>query len=110
MDQRDRYCMEVCGGKCCTLYPLGEEPTKCSKQTADGSCSIYSIRYSSPLLEVDLVQVGTWKDRKGIERPFVCGHIAAIIAQGYLPKHIADGCCYAHPELLEAMEEPCVTK
>ena len=102
--------MEVCGGKCCTLYPIGEEPVRCPKQMADGSCGIYAVRYSSPLLEENLVQVGTWKDKRGTDRPFVCGHIENIIAEGHLPKHIKDVWCYANPELLEAMEEPCVTK
>lgn len=110
MDKRDRYCMEVCGGKCCTLYAPGEEPVRCPRQAANGSCSIYSIRYSSPLIEEELVQVGVWKDKRGTERPFVCGHIEQIIAKGHLPKHVADVCCYAHPELLETMEEPCATK
>lgn len=102
--------MEVCGGKCCTLYPVGEEPVRCPRQASDGSCNIYSVRYSQPLLDERLVQVGTWKNKRGFERPFVCGHIENIIAEGHLPKHIADVCCYAHPELLETMEEPCVTK
>ncbi len=93
--------MEVCGGKCCTLYPVGEEPVRCPRQAIDGSCSIYAVRYSSPLLEEQLVQVGTWKNRKGAERPFVCGHIEQIITKGLLPKHIEDVCCYAHPELLD---------
>lgn len=110
MDKRDQYCMKVCGGKCCTLYPPGEEPVRCPRQKTDGSCSIYSIRYSSPLREENLVQVGVWNDSRGMERPFICGHIERIIAEGHLPKHIEDICCYAHPELLESMEEPCATK
>ena len=106
---RDTYCMKVCGGKCCTLYPPGESPVKCPRQSADGSCSIYSIRYSTPLLEEPLVQVGTWRSKVGAERPFICGHIEQIIASGGLPEEIRSVCCYAHPELLE-VEEPCVTK
>jgi hypothetical protein len=103
MDKRDRYCMDVCGGKCCTLHPVGEEPVRCPRQAADGSCGIYKLRYSSPLLEEKLVQVGTWRSKRGVERPFVCGHIENIIAEGHLPKHVADVCCYAHPELLEGI-------
>lgn len=103
MDKRDKYCIEICKGKCCTLYPPGEEPVRCPRQTPDGSCGIYHIRYSMPLLKEPLVQVGAWKSRSGIERPFVCGHIEEIIAQGHLPKHIEEGCCYAHPELLERL-------
>ena len=106
---RDTYCMEICGGKCCTLYPAGEEPVRCPRQSADGSCSIYSIRNSSPFQEEKLVQVGEWKNRMGVVRPFVCGHIEDIIASNSLPEHIRKECCYAHPELLQ-VEEPCVTK
>ena len=109
MDKRDRYCMEVCGGKCCTLYPVGEEPVRCPRQAADGSCSIYSIRYSGPLVHEDVVQVGQWKSVTGALKPFYCGHIEKVIAKGLLPKEIEDVCCYAHPELLE-VEEPCGTK
>jgi hypothetical protein len=60
-------------------------------------------------MEEKLVQVGIWKSRVGVERPFVCGHIEDIIASNALPEHIRKVCCYAHPELLE-VEEPCVTK
>jgi hypothetical protein len=83
---------------------MGEEPVRCPRQAADGSCSIYAVRYSAPLLQETLVQVGTWRNRRGIERPFVCGHIENIIAEGNLPKHIEDVCCYAYPELLEETE------
>jgi hypothetical protein len=55
------------------------------------------------------VQVGTWRNRLGAEKPFVCGHIENIIASNELPKEIRKVCCYAHPELLD-LEEPCVTK
>ena len=106
---RDTYCMKVCGGKCCTLYPVGEEPVRCPRQSADGSCSIYNIRYSSPLLEEKLVQVGEWMNRLGVVRPFVCGHIENIIASNDLPEAVRKVCCYANPDLLE-VEEPCVTK
>jgi hypothetical protein len=57
------------------------------------------------------VQVGTWRSITGAIRPFVCGHIEQIIAKGLLPKEIEDGCCYAHPELLnEKVEDSCDTK
>jgi hypothetical protein len=51
-------------------------------------------------LEEKLVQVGEWKNRLGVVRPFVCGHIEEIIASNGLPEHIRKECCYAHPELL----------
>lgn len=103
---KDTYCIEVCGGKCCTLYPTGEEPVRCPKQAEDGSC--YNKRYSEPFVHQRLVVVGQWKskvrrdiDGELITFPFYCGHIENIIAEGGLPEEIAKQCCYAHPELLE---------
>jgi hypothetical protein len=51
-------------------------------------------------LEEKLVQVGEWKSRLGVVRPFVCGHIENIIASNDLPEEVRKECCYAHPELL----------
>lgn len=95
------YCVQVCGGRCCTLHAENNQRVKCPRQSQDGSCSIYNIRYSPPLSEERLVKVGEWQDVTGAIRPFVCGRIDEIIAHKLLPEEIAQGCCYVHPELLE---------
>lgn len=104
----DTYCIKVCGGKCCTLYPKDEAPVRCPRQADDGTCTVYDRRYSEPLVHQKLVVVGQWKSqaRRDIDGalitfPFYCGHIKDIIASGSLPEEIEAQCCYAHPELLE---------
>lgn len=94
------YCVKVCKGKCCTLYPDG---IRCPRQEPSGACGIYEDRYlteGSP----DIVIVGFYKNREGRDKPFYCGRIEQIIAKGLLPEEILRQCCYAHPELLEAFE------
>lgn len=105
------YCIKVCKAKCCYLHtPWGEGPIRCPRLSEDNSCSVYNYRYGE-LLNDPLVIVGRWESKeKKAEFPFYCGHIKEIIAKGLLPKHIEVQCCYAHQELLETIEEPCVTK
>jgi hypothetical protein len=112
---RDTYCIEVCGGKCCTLYPPNEEPVRCPRQLEDGSCSVYDKRYGK-LGHQPLIVVGRWESKKitdveglPVVYNFYCGRIEEIIASGGMPPDVMRQCCYAHPELLE-LEDPCVTK
>jgi len=88
------YCTEICKGKCCTLYPANAEPIRCPRQTPEGVCSVYEWRYQPGAPR--LIQVGEVKGK-----PFICGYVEDIIEAGELPKEIADGCCYVHPNLLE---------
>ncbi len=91
----DEYCIKVCGGKCCTLYPAGKAPIRCPRLAKDGSCSVYKERYPANEPTPRLVQVGTV-----LGKPFMCGMIEDVLASGAMPKSIQDQCCYAHPELL----------
>lgn len=102
------YCINVCGGKCCTLYPPGEEPIRCPKLADNNSCTVYHKRYGPEFADMPVVVVGQWesKKRKDIDGnpvvlPFMCGRIADIIASGAMPLDVMEQCCYAHPELLE---------
>lgn len=103
----DTYCKTVCGGKCCYLHPVGEDPVKCPKQHEDGSCSVYHKRYG-PLADEPIVVVGYWhtnnkRDIHGnpIMMPFGCGRIKDLLAQRLLHPDVEKQCCYAHPELLD---------
>jgi hypothetical protein len=103
---RATYCIEVCGGKCCTLHYPGEFSVRCPKQASDGSCSVYKDRYGGEN-PAPLVVVGQWKtsrlrtiDGEPVVMPFYCGRIEDIIAAGVLHPEVAAKCCYAHPELL----------
>jgi hypothetical protein len=111
----DTYCIKVCGGKCCTLYPPNEEPVRCPRLSADCSCSVYQKRYGE-MGSLPLVVVGRWESKKNTDVDgvpvvynFYCGRIEEIIASGAMPSEIMEQCCYAHPELLEE-KESCDTK
>jgi hypothetical protein len=112
---RDTYCIKVCGGKCCTLYPPNEDAVPCPRLSGDGSCSVYQKRYGE-LNDQPLVIVGRWTSKKNkdvddnpVVYNFYCGRIEEIIISGAMPKEIMNQCCYAHPELLEK-EYSCDTK
>lgn len=103
---RDEYCIKVCGGKCCTLYPPNEEPVRCPRLSDDRSCSVYQKRYGE-LKDQAIVVVGRWESRKNkdvdgepVVYNFYCGRIEEIIASGGMPKDVMEKCCYVHPELL----------
>lgn len=103
MLDKDTYCIKVCKGKCCTLHHESGAKVRCPKLSADCSCSIYEKRFApnAPELEV----VGFYQIKKGdgswTINPFICWQITKLIAHKQLPKEVEDGCCYAHPELLE---------
>jgi hypothetical protein len=112
---KDTYCIKVCGGKCCTLYPPGEDAVVCPRLSGDRSCSVYQKRYGA-LGDQPLVVVGRWESKKNKDvdgRPvvynFYCGRVEEIISSGSMPQEIMAQCCYAHPELLEK-KESCDTK
>ncbi len=115
MNNKDRYCIEVCKGKCCTLYPPGEEPIRCPKVLESGACSVYHKRYGE-LANEPIVVVGRWQSKKNkdvdgqpVVYNFYCGRIEEIIISGAMRPEVMSQCCYAHPELLEK-EYPCDTK
>lgn len=98
---KDTYCITVCKGKCCTLYPEG---VRCPRQEPSGACGIYEERYA-PEGSPDIVIVGFYKNRQGHLRPFHCGKIEQLLERNELPPEIRQQCCYAHPELLEAFDD-----
>jgi hypothetical protein len=92
---RDEYCVQVCGGKCCT-HPVTK--VRCPRQCADGSCGIYEHRY---------VRIGALKqeivgfyEHDGKTLAFECGQILDLIAAKSLAPEVEAQCCYARPELL----------
>jgi hypothetical protein len=104
------YCTKVCGAKCCVLHLPDEGAVPCPRLTKDKACSVYRKRFAPEM--PDLVVVGRFKSRvyqdlegKPAVRPFWCGRIEKLLAQGQVPKEIADQCCYANPGVLnDAME------
>lgn len=93
---RDEYCISVCRGKCCRI---AADDVVC-QHLKDGACSIYRERFadSAP----DSQCVGLYVDRAGELKAFVCNRIMNIIGKGLMDPEVEAGCCYAHPELLEA--------
>lgn len=103
---KDEYCVQRCKAKCCVMHLSDEGSVPCPKLSDDSSCSVYRERFQPDM--PDLVVVGYWKSRKykdldgqAATRPFWCGRIEQIIAQGGLKAEIAEQCCYVRPELLE---------
>ena len=93
----DDYCISICGGKCCTLH-TENPPLDCQYLTEDKKCSIYKERFASGKKDEEAVFF-YWNKRKEFV-PFICGRIKHLLATNQVPQHIAEGCCYAHPELL----------
>lgn len=92
------YCVNVCGGKCCTFYEADEKGNvqarlRCPDQLPSGACGIYD----------------QWKDNGTCGKFFqeinnIPMGIEQAIEQNLLPDFIKDQCCYAHPELLNQEE------
>lgn len=105
------FCRERCRAKCCYLRLPDEGEIPCPQLTDNKTCRVYHERYEGSGKDQDVVVVGYWKSRKYKNldrtpaiRPFWCGRIEQIHAQGGLPKEVADGCAVIHPELLEQQE------
>lgn len=93
----DRYCVEICGGKCCKVFDSERaEIGRCPKQAADHRCSIF-----------DQWQNGTCAQNKETIGFNTMPMIEAL-KQNLIPKWIADQCAVQHPELLEV--ESCQKK
>lgn len=112
---RGTYCIKVCGGKCCTLYPPNDDAVRCPRLSDDRSCSVYHKRYGE-LADQPVVVVGQWASKKNkdvdgnpVVYNFYCGRIEEIIISGTMHPDVKSQCCYAHPELLDK-EYPCDTK
>ena len=79
----DRYCIEVCNGKCC-YYGDG---LKCPNLGSDFKCAIYSKWKNNTCNYSPGRGHGTTSIEDALKRNLLS---AVIVAQ----------CCYAHPELL----------
>ena len=85
LSKKDRYCIEICRGKCC--YLPGKRP--CPNLGKDFKCKIHD----------------KWKDNwchfeiEGIKAM----PIKELLKNRLLPDGVIDNCCYAHPELLERL-------
>lgn len=105
-----RWCRERCQAKCCSLRLPDEGEIFCPNLTAEKACGVYPKRYAEGM--PDLVVVGYWRSRKYREldgtpatRPFFCGRITEILSRKALPPEVEEQCCWAHPELLDTMED-----
>lgn len=90
------YCSKVCGAKCCTIRP---ENITCSFLTEEKLCKCYENRFGPGSIRQAVM--GFVTTASGGIKPFICGRIREIIADGALPPDIVAQCCIAHPELLE---------
>ena len=99
---KDEYCINVCGGKCCTLH-LGEHRIRCSEQLKDNSCGIYKERFEPGAPEKKLVSLYVIPDKQGCPTvgQFWCWRIEALLVHNQLPEEVQENCCYVHPDLLE---------
>ena len=110
MDPRDRYCLQICHAKCCVLFEPGEGAVPCPNLKSDHSCRIYAKRYAPGA--PDLVQVGRYRSKlyvnratgKPAFRPFMCGRITDLLADGRVPAHIRDGCVLSRSVFAGATE------
>lgn len=101
------YCSTVCKASCCrmNLSGQGEGVVDCPNLTEGRTCSVYATRYAPEAPRV--VVIGSFRSKafKDMEgeyalRPFFCGHVEDLHAQGRLPEMTAQQCCVLHPELL----------
>lgn len=83
----DRYCIEICKGRCC-FTPAGN---KCPKLKEDNTCAIHSL----------------WKDNW-------CNYqaddittlpIMELIRRNLLSSYAKEVCVYVHPELIGRLNE-----
>jgi|SRR6185503_13856675 len=85
LSNKDRYCIEICKAKCCYTIVGG----RCPNLAKDNKCSIYHL----------------WEDNTchysgyGLKT----SSIEYAIEHKLLRPEIMEGCCYAHPELLEKL-------
>lgn len=87
---RGDYCVNVCGGKCCSLWNAKQERIWTCPHLKDGACSIYD----------------EWKHKGtcGKYFPEIKNSVMSIeegIKKKLLAPWIEDQCCYAHPELIQ---------
>lgn len=85
LSSNDRYCIEICKGKCC-FTPAGK---KCPNLGDDFRCKIHHL----------------WKDDwcHYRDEEIFTAPIMYALSRGMIRKEIADQCCYQHPELIEAL-------
>lgn len=107
-----RWCRERCQAKCCYLRLPEEGEVACPNLTPEKTCGVYSERYHGAARDQDLVVVGYWRSRRyrdlsggGATRPFWCGRITEILRRKALPPEVEANCVYAHPELLDQLED-----
>ena len=83
MSDVDRYCSEICGGKCC----YNGAWSRCKHLTDDNKCGIYHL----------------WKDNwcHYDDGRLKAMPIKELIEKKLLHPMILDQCVYAHPELVE---------
>jgi hypothetical protein len=85
----DEYCVNVCGGKCCTVWDENRKPVlTCPNHGSDGRCKIFH----------------EWKDKGtcNIQIPGTTSlPILQLVEEPEFPEWLKGECCYVHPELLE---------
>lgn len=97
-EQKDNYCMNVCGGKCCRIWGDVDdndnmndtvEVLRCPKLDRDNKCTIHNQ------------WVDGFCNQPARVTRFETARIERILREKGLPQWVEDQCVYAHPELLE---------
>lgn len=82
---KDKYCIEICKGKCC----FTEAGNKCPNLKADNTCQIHKL-WRDNWCNYQTEEIKTMPIMQAIERRLI-------------KQDVIDQCCYAHPELLEKL-------
>ena len=91
------YCSTICKAACCKIKPPFVDPPQCPMLNGDNLCSIYDIRLGYTFeSDYEIKAYG-----ETVRKTHTCHCLPIQKALPHLPEDIVEGCCYAHPELLE---------